>query len=44
MQMEKTKKNKKMRPWTVFWYSVAWTVICLSLIVIGAFAAKFIFG
>lgn len=44
MQFEKVRKNKKMKPWEVFWHSVAWTAICIALILIGIFAAKFIFG
>lgn len=44
MQLEKAKKNKKMKPWEVFWYSLAWTAICLGLILVGVFAARFIFG
>lgn len=44
MQMEKAKKTKRIKPWELFWYVLAWTAICLGLILIGAFAAKLIFG
>ena len=44
MQIEKAKNNKKIKPWEAFWYSVAWTAIGLGLVLIGIFAAKFIFG
>lgn len=44
MNTEKIKTTKKMRPFTVFCYSVIWTAICLSLIAVGLVAAKIIFG
>lgn len=44
MQIEKIKKDKKLTSIEVFYHSVAWTAICLSLIIIGVLAAKIIFG